>query len=72
MNRFRIKKDDSMSHIEFKANTTQEIYNYIEKQDPLNLESYMIDCTVDDIEVDCQEFRVAFREGECPADLSFF
>ena len=72
MKRFRIKKDDSISFIEFKADTTQEIYDYILKSDPLNLECYLIDCVVDDMEINCREFRQSFEDGECPFDLSFF
>ena len=67
--RFRVK--NYRDEIVFKADTTQEIYEFLERQD-LGLNSYLIECLVDDIEIDADEFLEAFRDGECPGDLQFF
>jgi hypothetical protein len=73
MKRFKVRKTDGGydNTIVFNADTTQECYNYLLKQD-MGLNSFMVECNVDDIEIDADEFMEAFREGECPMDLQFF
>jgi len=70
MKRF-IARNDSSRQIEFEADSTQEIYDFLKTKD-LGLDGYYIECRVDDIEIHSNEFTDAFEEGESPKDLQFF
>lgn len=67
--RFRVH--DWENCVVFKADTTEEVFQWLKKQD-LGLASFRIECLVDDIEIDSEEFMQAFYDGECPGDLQFF
>lgn len=66
-----VVRNDSTRFIEFEANTTDEIYEFLKTKD-LGLDGYYIECRVDDIEIHSNEFTEAFEDGECPGDLQFF
>ena len=38
----------------------------------MGLNRFMVECTLDDIEIDADEFMESFKEGENPEDLQFF
>jgi hypothetical protein len=70
--RFRVRGKGLIDdHILYESSTTQECYEFLKKQD-MGLNSYMVECVVDDIEVDADDFMEAFRSGESPGDLQFF
>lgn len=72
MERFKIKKQEpNDDNFVFRANTTQECYDFLLKQD-MGLYSFFVECIADEIEIDADEFMSAFRDGECPEDLQFF
>lgn len=71
MKRFRILNQRD-GFVEFKAETTQEIFDQLNTKLDTALESYMIDDVIDDIEVSDIDFLAAFYDGECPGDLQFF
>jgi hypothetical protein len=67
--KFRIR--DSYGDIVKKYNSTLECYEYLTTQNTA-LYNFTIECTIDDLEVDCHEFMAAFKSGETPIDLQFF
>lgn len=69
--RFRVFNRELQSS-PFRADTTKEIFDWLKKQDSLLIGDLFIDCTVDDIEVDAQEFIDVWEQGERPGDLQFF
>lgn len=70
MKRFKII--NSSKNVVYTADTTQECYEYLLTQD-LGLNRFMIECTVDDIEIDSDEFILEIvKFGECPIDLQKF
>lgn len=73
--RFRVRKQNPLGgvfNIVYKADTTQECYEFLQKQNDLKEYQYYIEDLEDDIFVWSDEFIQAFKEGECPQDLQFF
>lgn len=71
MKRFRILNHDQSRSVVYKCETTQEVYEYLLKQDR-GLNRFIIECVVDDMEVEADEFMTAWEEGERPGDLQMF
>lgn len=69
MKRFKIINSSKI--VVYTADTTQECYKYLLKQD-MSLQSFMVECTIDDIEIDADDFMKTFNDGECPIDLQKF
>jgi len=71
MPRFRVRKIEYDNTIVFKGHTTKDCYEFLLKQD-MGLNRFMVECVLDDIEIDADEFMESFKEGENPEDLQFF
>lgn len=71
MKRFRVRDNEGNLPL-FKANTTQECYDYLLKEKTPN-KTFTIEDVKDDIDwITDVEFMESFSIGECPEDLSFF
>jgi len=71
--RFKIKKSDGFDFtgVVFSSDNTIDCYKFLLTQD-MGLNSFIVECTVDDIEVSDTDFIKAFNDGETPMDLQFF
>lgn len=69
--RFRVRDTEGNLPL-FKADTTQECYEYLKTVKTPN-KNFTVEDTVDRIDwINDIEFMEAFAYGECPLDLQFF
>jgi len=69
--RFRVRDAEGNLPL-FKADTTQECYDYLLTVDAVN-KNFTVEDVDDDIDwITGDEFMEAFKSGECPMDLQFF
>jgi len=72
MKRFRII-DPSGRHETTKHDTILEVIKELDKRrDNVCLETYYVECLIDDIEINADELISAWLEGERPEDLQMF
>ena len=69
MKRFKVRNTDR--YIVFNADTTRDCYDFLLTQD-MGLNSFMVECNVDDIEINGDDFIESFKCGDCPVDLQYF
>jgi len=72
MERFRII-DPSCRLETTKHDTILEVINELDKRrDNICLDTYYVECLIDDIQIDADELISAWIEGERPEDLQMF
>lgn len=72
MKRFRITDPSGRTETTHHDSIEEVIENLTMGDRDVSLQTYYVECLVDDIEINADELLVAWREGERPEDLQFF
>jgi hypothetical protein len=72
MKRFKIIDPSSRTE-NTRYNTIKEVVkDLLSTKRDLSLQTYYVECLVDEIEIEADELIAAWKEGERPEDLQFF
>jgi hypothetical protein len=72
MKRFRINDPSGRTRNTRHETLASVVEDLLSDKRDLSLQTYYVECVVDDIEIEAEELLDAFKRGERPEDLQFF